>query len=62
MLVKVTGKTKVYPHKEKCCYYEAYDLNIEPEPEEGIIGGFFDELFKLKKGKVYEINIKEVKL
>lgn len=52
---------KVYPHKDCTCYYEAYNLLYLPRQDEGIIGGFFDELIRLKKGKKYRITVKEIK-
>lgn len=58
--LKVNTKLKVYPHKDCFCYYEANELFFVPEPKKGIIGGFFDELFDLKKGKTYEITVKEI--
>ena len=59
--VMVHGIEKVYPHKDCSCYYKAYSLHYLPEQDEGILGGFFDELFTLKKGKKYKITVEEIK-
>lgn len=59
-IVIVDNIQEVYTRKDGCCYYKAYNFMINPKPEKGFIGGFFDVLFKLKKGKKYKIIVKEI--
>lgn len=60
IVVEVTGKRRLYPQKDLCCSFAGHSLEFYPARKSGFIGGFFDELFKLQVGSVYQVTVVKV--
>ena len=60
--VKIESIDKLYPHKDKCCHFMGHSLTVLPAPKKDgeYPGGYFDELFPMKKGKKYRITVEEL--